>query len=288
MSNLLRSLLFDGQVSITVADTTKAVQKAVQLHKLSPLSTYVFGKALSAMTFASACLKGERGEISLALHSDGVCGDIAVSGNQKLHMRGYISATNLLGVPVPEEEGKALGDNVTLTIIRDDGYARPFVGTCQCRGEVGIDAAMEEYYTISEQLPTRIFTTVKLDKKGKCTFAGVVALQPLPFADEKAKKETENCSLESVLANVEKDGIEKAVINRFGIDENVWEVREMQYKCNCSRRYLTRVLVSLGEEQMRQIILEDGKVEVHCHYCNKDYAFTQADADKLFAKKVRK
>ena len=65
MNNVLRTLVFDGQVSLTVADTTKTVRKAIQLHKLSLASAYVFGKALSAMTFASAALKGEKGKFPL-------------------------------------------------------------------------------------------------------------------------------------------------------------------------------------------------------------------------------
>jgi len=66
------------------------------------------------------------------------------------------------------------------------------------------------------------------------------------------------------------------------LDKEVWDLREVQYKCNCSREYLTRVLVSLGNEQMQQIIKEDGAVRVHCHYCNTDYEFTEEDRRKIF------
>ena len=61
MKNLLRTLIYDGQVSLTVADTTEIVGEGIRLHGLSAASAYTFGKALSAMTFMSACLKNERG-----------------------------------------------------------------------------------------------------------------------------------------------------------------------------------------------------------------------------------
>ena len=77
-------------------------------------------------------------------------------------------------------------------------------------------------------------------------------------------------------------GIESAALEAYTKDETVWELREAAYKCNCSREYLTRVLVSLGEAQMREIIHEDGSVHVHCHYCNTDYHFTEEDADRIF------
>ena len=79
MNNVLRALVYDEQVSLTLIDTTELVREGKKRHALTPLSAYVFGKALSAMTFMSACLKGETGEISLSLK----CGDttemIAVS-----------------------------------------------------------------------------------------------------------------------------------------------------------------------------------------------------------------
>jgi hypothetical protein len=94
MKNLVRTLIYDGQVSLTVANTTEMVQTGARLHRLSAASAYVFGKALSLMTFMSACLKNERGEISLSLKGDGTSGEIGVSGNKQLHIRGFIGNTN--------------------------------------------------------------------------------------------------------------------------------------------------------------------------------------------------
>ncbi len=288
MNNVVRTLVFDGQVSLTLADTTAAVRKAIQLHKLSKASAYVFGKALSATTFAAAAMQDEKGEISLAIKSDGEGGDIAVSGNAKLYMRGYIAQTELSGEGAEETEWRALGENGSFTVIRDDGYARPFVGSCTLYPQATIDGAFEEYYAVSEQLPTYIRTCVRFTKRGGCAFAGVAALQPLPFCDEETLRKVREYSLDDLLALVEKRGITESIRQSFTPEENVWEERGAKYKCNCSRRYLLKVLASLGEREMRQIIREDGAVRVHCHYCNKDYSFTEEDADRLFGKKENK
>ena len=275
MANLLRTLVFDKQVSLTLADTTQIVKKAVAMHNLSPVSARILGKTLSAMTFMSACLKGDLGEISLSVKTDGNAGEIAVSGNRKLFMRGFIENAFLTS------EAGALGQNGSLTIIRDDGYARPFVGTSQWQ-EAGVDKSFEEYFKISEQLPTYIATEVEMDENGEVVFAGVAVLQPLPFADETTLEKTQVAPLYEVLKTLQKDGLEKAVERYFSLDKTVWEEREAKYQCNCSREYLTRVLVSLGDEQMAEIIKEDGAVRVHCHYCNTDYEFTNEDRRKIF------
>jgi len=279
MKNVIRTLIFDGQVSLTLADTTTIVKEGARLHLLSADAAIVFGKTLSAMTFMSACLKGDTGEISLSVKSDGVGGEIGVSGNRQLNIRGFMENGRATG-----DEATVFGKNGSLTVIRDDGYARPFVGACAFPEKVGVDAAFEEYFRISEQLPTRFATTVELSKTGEVSFAGVAVLQPLPFADEKTLQKTAEQDLTALLQNAKISGVESAVENAFGKYAPVWELRKAQYKCNCSRAYLTRVLVSLGERQMREIIESDGAVRVHCHYCNTDYEFTEKDADEVFPK----
>ncbi|MBR4943082.1 MAG: Hsp33 family molecular chaperone HslO [Clostridia bacterium] len=282
MNNLVRTLIYNGQVSLTVADTTEMVAEGIRLHTLSPLSARVFGKALSAMTFMSSCLKEETGEISLALACDGACGGISVSGNRKLFLRGYVENTSLEGESNDENERKCLGNECSITIIRDDGYSRPFVGACVLPENAGLDEGFEEYFRISEQLPTRITTLVEFDEKNECVFAGVIALQPLPFADKSVLESVANTPLQTLLQDMKKIGIPRLLRSAFTIDEMTFEEREAVYKCNCSREYLTRVLISLGEEQLREIIREDGAARIHCHYCNTDYEFTDEDANKIF------
>ena len=280
MSNLIRTLIDDGWVSLTIADTTEMVQEAQRLHNLSKTSTLLLGKALSAMTFMSSCLKNAQGEISLSFQTDGESGSIGVSGNQALNMRGYIQNTALL----EETESSALGNKSAFTIIRDDGYNRPFVGTCSLPQDGGLDDGFEEYYAISEQLFTRLGTKVLFDENDKVRFAGVIALQPMPFASEELISKTENMELDFLFEQLQEKGVVATAKDNFEVDDKVFEVRKAQYKCNCSRFYLSRVLVSLGEEELRRIIKEDGSVKVHCHYCNSDYEFTEKDADELFQK----
>ena len=277
MENVLRALVFDQQVSLTMIDTTDIVKEGKRLHSLSPSSTLVLGKALSAMAFMSACLKEQTGEISLSTQSDGTGGNIGISGNQALRLRGYIENPDAQGT-----EEQVLGQSGALTIIRDDGYNRPFVGSCAFTGKDGIDGAFEEYFKTSEQLPTFLRTAVELNEKGECIFAGVAVLQPLPFADAETIAKTKKVPLTDVLKSVQKQGLQQATEIYFPMPRTAEQTRFAQYKCNCSREYLTRVLVTLGKAQADNIIQEDGEIKVHCHYCNSNYVFTQDDVNELF------
>ncbi|MBQ8291942.1 MAG: Hsp33 family molecular chaperone HslO [Clostridia bacterium] len=278
MKNTLRTLVFNGQVSLTIANTTGMVNDAIRYHMLSASSAKILGKALSAMTFMSACLKNSKGEISLSVQNGGECGDIAVSGNKELHMRGYI------GNPFAEgDEENCFAENSALTIIRDDGYNRPFVGSCAWQTG-GVDDSFEEYFHISEQLPTRIRTVVEIGENGQCNFAGVIALQLLPFADEEALAMTANTPLEEILQKLKTTPVERLVGDNFDADISVWEGGLALYQCNCSREYLKKVLVTIGKADFNKIVEEDGAVKVHCHYCNSDYTFTKEDEEEIFGK----
>ena len=280
MNNLIRTLICDEQVSLTLADTTDLVRRAQTLHGLKGEGAALLGKFLSAAAFMSGALKEESGEISFALQCDGLAGQINVSGNYPLHIRGYMEGANAEGT---EEE--LLGQNGSFTVIRNDGYSRPFVGSCGHPATVGVEEILEEYYRISEQLPTFFGCVVDFDDEGKVSFAGIAVLQPLPFTDEgtiEALPKGE--ALRALVRKVAKDGVDAVAIDDFSAKKDGIKGRKATYTCNCSRDYLKQVLTSLGEAQMRAIIREDGAVRVHCHYCNTDYAFDDKDADEMFAK----
>ncbi|MBQ7879440.1 MAG: Hsp33 family molecular chaperone HslO, partial [Clostridia bacterium] len=162
-------------------------------------------------------------------------------------------------------------------------YSRPFVGACELDISGEIDRNFEKYYTISEQLPTYISTVVKRDEQGKCVFAGGIVLQPLPFASEETLAEMLiGDDLDAICETLPTLGIDGIAEKYFQAKPADATYKYAIYQCHCSRAYLAEVIASLGETQTRQIIQEDGAVRIHCHYCNTEYEFTEADADKIF------
>ncbi len=277
--NVLRTLVFDGQVSLTIADTTELVSVGIEKHGFTGERERadVFARALSFLTYASACLKESTGEITLSVKTDGKLLDLCVSGNSALAVRGYLDWE--------KTQTQVLGDGA-LTIVRDDGYNRPFVGACALLKEKSLDENFEEYYRISEQLPTYISTAVTQNEVGMVEFSGIIVLQPLPFADDAALNEIpDKKTLEKILSEVKNEGILAVAKKYFGADEQACVLKEASYRCRCSREYLKGVLASVGEEALLQILKEDGEIKAHCHYCNTDYSFGETDVRDLFAKK---
>lgn len=269
MKNTFRALIEEGQVSITAIDATSLVAEGVRVHGLTGKDAESFGKTLCFCAFLSSSLKEERGQVSLSLQSER--GTYTVSGNYQMHLRGCFDKAE-------GYDGDGFGEG-TLTVIRQDGYGRPFVGACQLSESA--DESFAEYFRISEQLPTTIATRVE-QRDGAILFAGIIAVQPLPFASEKALQNMPKGERLETLLEALKTGGEKSAFN--GLDVQTKSEKYAVYQCNCSREYLLGAIVTLGEKEVRKMIAEDGAVRVHCHYCNTDYEFTEKDADEAFLK----
>lgn len=280
---ILRGLAFEGEVSVAVADTTQLVNEAIRIHGLSPLAAAALGRTLTVAAYMCSSLKAERGALSVSVKGNGVGGSIYVSGDKSLHMRGYIENPNV-DLP-PNDKGKldvggCVGKEGYLSVVRDDGDNRPFVGTTALvSGEIGEDFAA--YYAESEQLPTAIAVGVKIGKDGKCLGAGGVFLQPMPGVKEENIRKAEEAIYQfgAVSSMLERQTAEEILQEYFGSVK--FYTLSPEYKCNCSRNYIEGVLAAMGESEIRSVIEEQGKIEVHCHYCNTDYIFTPEEAEEI-------
>jgi molecular chaperone Hsp33 len=66
-------------------------------------------------------------------------------------------------------------------------------------------------------------------------------------------------------------------------DVRVFEREPVAFHCHCSRERVADSLRSLGHDEVMDILDKEGKLEVSCHFCNKQYQFDVVDAELLFA-----
>lgn len=272
MDKLLRTLIENEEISLAGIDGTQMVRHAQIIHNLTPAATRTFGRVLLIATYLTGWLKEEDSQISVNVKHHGEVGEIGVSGNGKMYMRGY--AYN------PLAQSEKIGKGY-LTVVRDDHYKRPFVGTCEVVSE-DVDENFEYYYRLSEQLPTYIKTDVSFDEHGLCRAACGIFLQPMPGASERARQFAQNARNEiENLADLLFESDMGGVIERiFGVSE--CKEREVEYHCTCSREYIAGVLKGIGKDELKEIVRTEGKVNVHCHYCNSDYDFFDRDIEEMF------
>ena len=276
MNKLFKALIYDKQVSLSVLETTSLVNKAIKTHDLTPRAAELLGGLLTCCAYMAGCLKSEKGAVSLTVKAKDGDGAVSVSGDVNGHIRGYADGAC---------EHTLNGG--TLTVIKDDGFFRPFVGACEIKTD-DVSEILMQYFHQSEQIPTAVAVGVKIADDGSCAAAGGVVMQLLPGTSKENSDKAEERMQAFVHAAdvVEKLGADGIIKQYFDgeIDNGALYLSHPDYICNCSREKIERVIMPLGKDELLSVAEEQGCVSVHCHYCNTDYKFGKEDILKLFNK----
>ena len=104
-------------------------------------------------------------------------------------------------------------------------------------------------------------------------------VQLLPFADEKAIETIERNinGIKPVSAMID-EGMTPSDICKLllsGLEPEILEERMPVYRCDCSKERVERALLSMGREQLNELITEDHGTEVCCHFCEKKYRYSE-------------
>jgi molecular chaperone Hsp33 len=84
-------------------------------------------------------------------------------------------------------------------------------------------------------------------------------------------------------AEVLEDDIEQRLVRMFGADEvRMFGGHDAEFQCRCSRERVATMLRSLGAEEVRSVIAEQGAVTVTCEFCQRPYKFDAIDTEQLF------
>lgn len=285
MNRLVKTLIYGGEMSLCVMDTTDLVNDAIDIHRLSPLSAAALGRVLTIASFMSSCMKNETDKLSVSVVGDGVCGTITVSGNSALDMRGSIDnprAELPLRADGKLDVGGCVGRNGRLTVVKSLGLKEPYSGSCRLvSGEIAEDFAA--YYLYSEQQPSAIALGVKIGKDYRCIGAGGVVIQALPGASENSISKAEEAMkhFANISSLIKEKSIEDIISGYFGKTAPIEEYSP-HYKCLCSRGYIGGILKTMGRAELDDIVKEQGKITVNCEFCEKNYEFTEKDVDELF------
>ena len=283
MGKIYKSLIFNGEISLTVIESTDIVNQAIKYHNLTPLTAAALGRTMCASLFMASNLKNKNDKMSVTVSGDGVGGHIIVSADSSLNVRGYIdnpSAELPLNAKGKLDVAGCVGKG-RISIVRSTGLKEPYTGSIEIiSGELAEDFAY--YYAVSEQEPTAMALGVKVSNKNVCVGAGGVIIQALPGATEQSLSKAEEIiskyyDISSIIQSIGAKGLIERDFNNVNFTE-----RDAYYNCICSDDYISSLIISLGKEEALDIVNEVGKIEVKCQYCDKVYVYSKEEVLQLF------
>lgn len=292
-STILRARTTDGSARIHVINSTEIVNKMIEYHRTAPTATAALGRLLTATSIMGCMLGDKTDSITTMIKGEGATGKLIAVSDYAGNVRGYIQ--NPEADPPLKSNGKldvggAIGGG-ELTVIRDMGGDEPYVGTIDLvTGEIAED--ITAYYAQSEQIPTALALGVLVDVDCTCKAAGGIMIQMLPFFDEAvAVKVEENISKLANISTLLSRGTslgEIADVALEGIEYDIFDELDVEYRCDCSRERVAAMLRSLGKKEILTLLDEqtaEGKpreLEVKCRFCGQAEVFDESALMELF------
>ena len=283
---LIRLSLMDGQVRVMMLETTAMCQRAADIHHATPVCTAAMGRLMTATSMMGVMMKGENESVTVTIKGGGPMGTLcAVANHGDLKVYADNPQVELpLRADGKLDVGGAVGNEGTITVIKDLQMKEPYVGTIDLLGgEIAEDVAA--YFVESEQIPTACGLGVLVERDQSVRAAGGYLIQLLPGADEDTIIKVEGGIMAagnvSALLDADPDPerMLRTVMSDFDI--RILESSPIEYKCYCSRDRVERALISLGTEELEEMLREQGGCQLTCQFCDAVYDFSAEELQSL-------
>lgn len=289
---MLRVMTRDGSARAFVLNSTEIVNKAIKYHGTTPTATALLGRTLTAASIMGTLLKDKGNSLTLNIKGDGPAKNVIAVSDYAGNVKGYIQ-NPIVNIP-KKSNGKldvsgAIGKG-TLGVVKDIGLKEPYSGMIELvSGEIAED--ITQYFASSEQTPSLCALGVLVDTDYTCKAAGGILVSLLPFAAEETISQLEkNAQKLSNVSRLFADGLNNEEILNIaleGLEYDIFDELDVDYKCDCSRERCKRALISLGKKEIDKLMEEckaEGKpeeIQFECHFCDKKYVFTKKDIEKM-------
>ena len=293
MDKIIHATAADGLIKMAVISARETVQKAREIHGLSPTACAALGRTLCAASLLGESMKEENASLTIRIRGGGPIGSVVAVSDHEGYVRGYVENP---GVELPlRSDGKlnvgaAVGRDGMITVSRDIGLKEPYIGSTELvSGEIAED--LTAYLLASEQIPSACALGVLVDTDRSIKAAGGFLVQLMPGAEESLIDRLEDniFMMDQLTTILDEDGPE-AIFEQVLKQMEYHLVGEapVGYRCSCSRERLQQALSCIDEGDLKEMAEAGEPVEVVCQFCGSKYRFSPAELEKLRENGVEK
>lgn len=286
MDTIIRATAADGQIKMAVITARESVERARQIHRLSPTACAALGRTLCAASLLGQAMKEEDASLTIRVNGGGPIGSVVAVSDHLGNMRGYVENP---GVELPlRPDGKlnvggAVGKDGMFTVSRDIGLREPYIGSVELvSGEIAED--LTSYLLESEQVPSACALGVLVDTDRSIRAAGGFIVQLMPGADEEiiTKLEDNIFLMDQLTTILDEDGTDAIFAQVLkGFDYHLVGEYPVAYRCPCSRERVEQALTVIDRKELDEIVAAGKDITVSCQFCDRVYAFTPQEIAAL-------
>jgi molecular chaperone Hsp33 len=230
-------------------------------------------------------LKG-RQRVALKFEGAGPLRKIVAEATGSGRIRGYISNPQ---VNLPPIEGNpdvisGLGRAGLLTVVKDQAPREPLksivpLTTSEIQGD------LQAYLEQSEQIPSLIEIATEVTESGFVTAAGGLLIQAAEPQGAQGLEELQEYlqELPPLGALISSGQTLPEILDLIfsGIPYEHLGERPLQFYCSCSRERSRFALITLGSEEVQEILDSEGEAVIDCHFCHDRYIFGREELQEL-------
>ncbi len=286
---LIRGMIPGLNIRFVLTETTSTVTSAMEIHDTDPVSTIIFGEALTVGALCSQQLKGPE-RYTLRWDYTGLIKRVLIDTDAEGKIRGIPYQPHVMTKADSEGDVFGTGDGQISIVKSIDG--KVLNSGLSNAGLLNIADDAGFFFSTSDQVETEIVCSVSLnaDMERPIEYAAGIMLQAMPDCDlenfQEIRTEMHSEKIKHLLGDImpsEKKlwkiielvtGMELP----FGEEKLVYEFSgEPEYKCTCNREKLRLSLSTLGENELKDIFDQNESPMVRCEFCNKCYKFSRED-----------
>ena len=276
---IVRAVAADAQIRAFASITTNLVEDAKNHHNTSPVATAALGRLLTAGGMMGIMLKNDEDITTLQVKGDGPIGGITVTSDNRAKVKGYVNNPGVMLPATPSgklDVGGAVGAGY-INVISDMGLKEPYSSQTELiSGEIADD--LTYYFAASEQVPSSVGLGVLMDTDNTVKVAGGFIIQLMPYTGDDIidKLEEKINGLDSVTNLLLKYKTPEKMLEYIleDFDLEILDTVPTDFYCNCSKERVEKVIVSVGKDELQELITEGETIEVNCHFCSSQYHFT--------------
>lgn len=286
---IVRATAANNQIRAFAATTRDLVEYARSVHNTSPIATAALGRLMTAGAMMGSMMKGDNDLLTLQISCGGPIKGLTVTADSKANVKGYVKNPEVMLPPSDKgklDVGKAI-DLGILSVIKDMGLKEPYAGQTELvSGEIAED--LTYYFASSEQVPSSVALGVLMNRDNTVKQAGGFIIQLMPFAEEEVvdkleKRISEITSITELLdENQTPEMILEHILGEFGLD--ILDTIPTQFFCNCTKERVEKAIISIGKNDLEEMITDNEPIEVNCHFCNTNYEFSVDELKELLNK----